>query len=255
MRNFPYRDYGPAVMYRPGKILYVGGGSPPTATTEAIDLHAAKPKWVTMAPMHFPRRHCNATVLPDGRVLVNGGTFSSVFDDPTEPVYQSEIWDPATNTWTLMAAQQIYRGYHSTAILLPDGRVFSSGGGYESNYEMFSPTYLFKGQRPAVTTSPAGTVGGLWFKVDCPQAATIANVSLIRLGTTTHTMNNDQRFQWLSFKANKASLDVRAPDISPDNPSGYYMLFVLNSQGVPSVGRIVRLGPSLGVVTKTTNQN
>jgi len=244
LRIFPSRDYGPTVMIQPGKILYIGGGSPPTATTEAIDLNDAHPKWVNMASMTYPRRQCNATILPDGTVLVNGGTYSSLFDDPTKPVYQAELWNPQTNTWSLMAAQKQYRGYHSTAILMPDGRVFTSGGNGSSNIEVFSPPYLFKGPRPSILSAPATVVGGKPFPVFCSEPNAIAKISLIRLSSTTHTMNLEQRFQWLPFVSDKTGVTVTAPTVSPLTPAGYYLLFVLNGQGVPSVARIVQLTPN-----------
>jgi len=240
MRNFAYRDYGPTVMYEPGKILYVGGGSPPTATTETIDLNASHPAWTNAAPMSYPRRQCSATVLPDGTVFVNGGTYSSLFDDPTKPVLQSELWDPATNSWSPMASQQRYRGYHSTSILLLDGTVFTASGAGDCSVENFSPPYLFKGPRPQIIGAPTQIVSGKPFKVTSPNAEKISKVSLIRLSSATHTLNHDQQFQWLNFTRDKSSLTIDAPMMTPVTAPGLYILFILNGKGVPSIGRVVQ---------------
>ena len=117
-------------MYDVGKVVFIGGGST-TNIVETIDLNAAKPAWAVVAPMKFRRRQHNATLLPDGTVLVTGGSQGTGFDglNPGEPIHTPELWDPAKGTWTQMASEAVDRCYHSTAVLLPDGRVFSGGGG------------------------------------------------------------------------------------------------------------------------------
>jgi hypothetical protein len=252
MRKFASRAYGPTVEYEPGKILFIGGGDPPTATTEAIDLTAAKPAWTPMASMNYPRHQHNGTVLPDGTVLVNGGTYSTLFDDPTKPVNQAELWNPITNTWTVMASQRQYRGYHSTSILLPDGRVWTSGGTGESDVEIYSPPYLSNGPRPIVLAQPTTIQSGKVFSLGAA-IQPISKISLIRLSSTTHTLNHDESFQWLPFTAGKLGISVTAPTISPLTPGGYYMLFVLNAKGVPSVGCIVHLVPQSGAGAASPN--
>ena len=118
------RDYGSAVMYDDGKILYVGGGgytgwdtpdpksAVPTATAEKIDLMAGPPTWTSAGSMAQPRRHLNATVLPDGTVLVTGGVSGGGFNDLASAVHTAELWDPATNDWTPLAPNTVNRGYH-----------------------------------------------------------------------------------------------------------------------------------------------
>ena len=116
-------------MYDDGKVLIVGGGSsPPSKTAEVIDLNAPTPTWRAVGSMAFARRQLNATILPDGKVLVTGGTSGSGFNDPTGAVYAAEMWDPSTATWTTMASAAIPRLYHSAVVLLPDGRLLSTGG-------------------------------------------------------------------------------------------------------------------------------
>jgi hypothetical protein len=138
------------VQYLPGKILLAGGGNPPTATAEVIDLNSPTPAWRSVAPMAFPRRQHNATVLPDGKVLVTGGSsiagFGAGIDGDADPVLPAELWDPVTETWTTLAAMDVPRLYHSVAMLLPDGRVLSAGGGegaaaanLQNNAEFYLP--------------------------------------------------------------------------------------------------------------------
>src|SRR5207253_7017335 len=116
------RNFGTATMYEPGKIVVIGGATaPPTNTVETVDLNSPSPVYRSAAPMKFARRQHNATVLPDGRVLVTGGTSGSGFNNPVGAVLTPELWDPVMNTWTQMAPMKIVRIYHSTAVLLPDG--------------------------------------------------------------------------------------------------------------------------------------
>ena len=110
--------------------------------------------------MHTARRQLNATMLPDGTVLVTGGSSGAGFNNAAAPVFTAERWDPAQNSFTELASATRYRGYHSMALLLPDGRVLSSGGDNQPNAEVFSPPYLFKGARPVVTSSPSSITYG-----------------------------------------------------------------------------------------------
>src|SRR5205823_4531856 len=110
------RDYGSSAMYDDGKLLMIGGGNPPTATAEIIDLNASPPIWQWTNSMKFARRQMNATILPDGKVLVTGGTSSSGFNDATLAVLAAELWDPASGQWTTLASMQVSRVYHSTAL-------------------------------------------------------------------------------------------------------------------------------------------
>ena len=118
-RNVTSRNYGSAVMYAPGKILYTGGGIPPVNSTEAINLNQGSPSWRVTAPMAFARRHHNATLLADGKVLVTHGTSGDGFNNAAAGVREAELWDPETDTWTTMASESSIRVYHSTALLLP----------------------------------------------------------------------------------------------------------------------------------------
>ena len=151
-----WRDYGSAVMYEPGKILVVGGGNPPTATAQTFDLNEATPTWRNTASMSIARRQLNATLLPDGTVLVSGGTYGAGTNNTATPVFHAESWNPATGTWTQLASASVPRLYHSSALLLPDGRVLVTGGNNYRSAEVFSPPYLFKGARPTMSRRALG---------------------------------------------------------------------------------------------------
>ena len=237
------RDYGSAVMYAPGKVLVMGGDSPPKNTAEVIDLNTASPSWRPVGSMLFGRRHLNATLLPDGKVLVTGGTAAPGFNDPSGHVDAAELWDPATENWTTLASSSgIPRAYHSTALLLPDGRVFSTGGNDQPEIEIYSPPYLFKGARPTITSAPSSVAYGQSFFVGTPDAAAISKITMLRLSSVTHAFNQSQYINELGFSQTTGGLDVTAPPNANVAPPGYYLLFILNGSGVPSVAKFVRLG-------------
>jgi hypothetical protein len=252
------RDYGPAVLYGEGKVAVFGGADPPTATAEVIDLNAATPAWKFTASMHFPRRQHNAVVLPDGKVFIVGGSSVGGFDTSTSPVLPTEMWDPATGQFTVMASIAKYRGYHSTALLLPDGRVLSAGGNVGGpNAQVFSPPYLFAGARPTIASAPAGAGYGQTLFVGTPDANSISRVTLVREASVTHTNNMSPGFLPLSFTKTSTGLNVTMPANANLAPPGYYMLFILNGSGVPSVAAILQISgsaESVGTVTgKVTN--
>lgn len=258
-RQGGYRDYGTAVMYAPGKIITMGGDQqPPKNSAEVIDLNQATPSWRTVAPMQFGRRQHNATLLPDGKILVTGGTSAPGFNDATGHVDAAEIWDPATEQWTTLASSSgIPRVYHSTALLLPDGRIFSSGGNGYPEIEIFSPPYLFKGARPTITSAPSHVEYGKSFLVETPDAASISKVTVIRIGSVTHSFNMGQVINELSYTAAPSGLNITAPSDSNVATPGYYMLFILNGSGVPSVAKFIKIdageSPSISITLPEAN--
>jgi hypothetical protein len=264
------RDYGTAVMYDAGKILYAGGGghtgwptpdaksATPTATAEKIDLNQAAPTWQSAGSMSAPRRHLNSTILPDGQVLITGGTRGGGFVniDPGLAVKEAEVWNPTSGQWTTLAANTVMRVYHSVSLLLPDGTVLHGasgdamavqpGGGVvpvppQRNHEIFSPPYLFKGARPTITLAPSTVTWNETFSVATPNAAQITEVRWIRLGSVTHAFDASQRANTLNFTATATGVDVTAPANPNLAPPGHYQLFILNRNGVPSAGKIVRI--------------
>jgi hypothetical protein len=218
------------------------GTNPPTATAEILDLAQPAPSWRYTSPMHYARQHANAVLLPDGTVLVVGGGQSGLYQKPVKP---SELFDPESETWTLLARQTAPREYHSTAILLPDGRVLSAGldyGRWRRKGEVYSPPYLFKGPRPVITSAPASIAYGSTFAIASPDAAAIRKVALLRAGSTTHSVDFEQRYVALTFSAGEGQVSIQAPAGGTVAPPGWYMLFAVNAGGVPSVAAWVRVG-------------
>jgi hypothetical protein len=241
-RKYKWRDYASGVMYDTGKILLVGGGDPPVAAAEVLDLNVAAPAWRAVPSMRFARRHLNATLLPDGTVLATGGTSGPGHNNTSTPVFPAELWNPATETWTTLASGSVPRLYHSSALLLPDGRVVVNGGDGYRDVEIFSPPYLFKGARPTMSGVPGAIGYGQRFTVQSPNASDIRKVTLIRLGAVTHAFDENQRLNVLQFTPRTGAVDITAPANANLAPPGHYMLFVVNSAGVPSVASVVQLG-------------
>jgi galactose oxidase len=249
--NFNYsgtRDYGSSAIFD-GKVLLAGGdgsgtSAPATNSAEMIDLTAATPIWQSTSSMSIARRQFNLTILADGKLLASGGSGGFGFDNQNSPVYPSEMWDPATGKWTTMDSITVYRGYHSTALLLPDGRVLSAGGEQTgASAEIYSPPYLFKGARPTITSGPSSVKYGQVFLVGTPDVTNISQVTWIRLSSVTHSFNQNQRLNHLQFTQATGGLNITAPANGNLAPPGYYMLFLVNSNGVPSVASIIQITP------------
>jgi galactose oxidase len=254
------RDYGSAVMYDVGKIIVMGGGYT-ERSAEIINLNAANPQWQNTGWMTYPRRQMNATLLANGQVLATGGGAGD-FRGSQNPVLVAELWNPTAGKFTPMAAMHLARLYHSSAVLLPDARVLSLGSGQPAatgqvdqyNVELYSPPYLFNpdgsvaaASRPIVTYAPGSVGYGAKFTV-WTQNVVAAKVLWIRLSATTHSFNENQRLNYLSFvvqppPAGSAStpLSVTAPANANVAPPGHYVLYVLNAAGVPSIGAIVQI--------------
>lgn len=248
-----YRTYGSSVLlpltpannYDP-KVMIMGGNNPATATTEIIDLSAASPTWQSGPNMSQPRIEMNAVILPNGKVLAMGG---SKFDEDTNTLsLNADLYDPATNTFSSAGANAFGRLYHSVALLLPDATVWLTGGNptrgqYEQHMEIYKPAYLFQpGTRPSIGSAPSSISWGNPFTVQTPDAANIASVVLVRNGAPTHAFDMDQRLVGMSFTVGGSeALTVAAPPNGNIAPPGYYMLFILNTSGVPSMARFVRI--------------
>ena len=259
------RDYGTSAMWEPGKIFYAGGGgdvkwptpdpkaATPTATAEIIDINQPSPQWQSAGSMSAPRRHLNSTILPDGTILITGGTRGGGFVDINEAdaVKAADLWNPKTGQWTTLAAASRMRVYHSVSLLLPDGTVLHGASGDamagpvevppERNHEIFSPPYLFKGARPNISSAPGTVSYNQTFSVATPNASQITEVRWIRLGTVTHAFDAGQRANTLNFTRSATGIEVTAP-LNPNlAPPGYYQLFVLNRNGVPSQSKFIHI--------------
>ena len=248
---------GSSVMYRPGKVLKTGKSvdpdetaTPSLATAYVLDANQSSPTWRAVQSMHFPRAYHTLTVLPDGNVLVTGGGPTTAPTNVSQGILPVELWNATSETWTTLASLNVGRLYHSAALLLPDARVLVlSGGRFDDNFvptdqynaEFFSPPYLFKGPRPIITSAPANIGFGQAFTVQTPDASRIASVALLRFASVTHSINMGQRYVPLSFTASGNSLTVTGPANTALATPGNYMLFLVDTNGVPSVSAPVRL--------------
>ena len=172
--------------------------------------------------MHYGRQHANVIILPDGKVLIAGGIDEGrdLGDGNLIPI--PEMFDPETETWTDMAPLGSFRVYHSSAVLLPDGRVWWAGSNGNPTAEVFSPPYLFQGPRPVIDAAPESVEYGETFNVGTLEAADIASVVFIRSGAATHSVNMTQRYVAASYTyVNSTEIEVTAP-IEPNiAPPGY----------------------------------
>jgi len=255
------RNYGTSVLlpltlasnYDPNVII-MGGHSPATNTTEIIDLGSATPAWKSGPNMSQARIEMNAVILPDGRVLAVGGSVND--EDTSTASLNADLLGPDPNNqgsyiFYSAGANSYARLYHSVALLLPDATVWLAGGNpqrgsYVQQMEIYQPPYLFDSTgalaaRPSITSAPSAVSYGIAFSVQTPDAATISRVVLVRNGAVTHAFGMDQREVELAFTAQSGSLFVTAPPNGNIAPPGYYMLFLLNSAGVPSVATFVQV--------------
>jgi plastocyanin len=223
--------------------IMVAGGSAPDAqqTAEWIDLSVAAPAWQALPNMKIPRDKVNSVLLPDGRVLIAGGIETLPDGGP------AEIFDPQDpmSGFLLGPNMKHVRGYHSAAILLPDGSVIMGGdpnGGSTPN-ERYLPAYFFKA-RPTITGSPATVAHGAAFSVATPTPGAIAEVVLLSPGAVTHAFNHNQRYVGCAITGTTATaVGATAPPDGNIAPPGYYLLFLVDHDRVPSVAKWIRLAP------------
>jgi len=256
------RDYGTSVLlpltpengFKP-KVMIMGGSpldipQDATDTTELIDLSVPAPKWVAGPAMVKGRIELNATILPNGKVLVSGGSVKD--EDKATAVKEAQLYDPANNMFSSASSMEFPRLYHSNTMLLPDATVVSLGGNpvrkvYQPEIEIYSPPYLFNSdgspaKRPTITDVAPGELHyGEQFNVSTPEAENIKFIVLIRAGAVTHAFDMDQRLVGLTFAAVGGVLQATAPANGNLAPPGYYLLFILDKEGVPSMAQFVHL--------------
>jgi Domain of unknown function (DUF1929) len=252
------------------KVLIIGGATAAGEenATDSVDVISLKnladvlPQYERAAALLLPRVHLNAVLLPDRTVFVSGGALQRE-GGPTErrkilARYQSEIFDSAQNRWALGATAQVERLYHSIALLLPDGRVVAASGNpdkggavqwgedkfnEELRLEVYSPPYLFRGPRPTITAVPNSCAYGQTITIQSPQAGDIRWVHLMRPCATTHSFDSDQRLVEMNIASKDAGTIQAALTNNPNiAPPGWYMLFLVDQKGVPSVSSWVKVG-------------
>jgi fibronectin type 3 domain-containing protein len=265
------RVYGSSVLlpllppaYTP-RVMNLGGGSPGTQTTEIIDLSAASPAFTPGPNMSTRRIQMNAVILPNGKVLASGGSVNN--EAPDTPGKTADLYDPVSNTFSSAGTASYSRLYHSTLLLLPDARVASMGsnppnrGRYEPTIEIYTPSYLFDANdrlittnRPTVTIPLASQVVGYNhpFSVTTTSVSPISAAVLVRPGSSTHASDMEQRLIGLCGPSPQppctagGTLDLTSPPDGNVAPPGYYMLFVLDSAGVPSKAGFIQLTSHAG---------
>ena len=252
---------GNAVMYDVGKILALGGSTAyqyaqASHGAYVIDISAGRgqaPTVTRVSDMAYSRAFGNSVVLPDGKVLALGGQQYPVAFTDTSTVKSPELWDPATGDFTTMAPEAAPRAYHSVALLLPDGRVFSAGGGLcgttcatnHASGQIFTPPYLLNADgtakaRPALTAAPATAARGSSITVTADAA--VSKFALVRATAVTHSVNNDQRRIPLNPTASDGSSHTLAiPADGGVALPGTYLLFALDADGTPSAGKFIKI--------------
>ena len=217
-----------------------------TTSTAIVDLSDGNPRYRAAARMNEPRMHLNATILPERTILANGG--ARVEEHRVDASLHAELYNPRTRRWRLGARSRVPRLYHSTAILTPDGRVVTAGSNPrpkadELRIEVFSPPYLFRGPRPQLTLARNSVRYGGRMQATVPGAADLREVNLLRPGATTHAFNCEQRLLELDVEVTAPDrITLTFPRRRNIAPPGWYMVFAISADGVPSVGRFVRLG-------------
>ena len=272
--NDPYAINGNAVLYDIGLIMKTGGAQAyqdanAEANTYLIDINNGVPGVTVteLAPMAYPRAFANGVVLPNGQVLIIGGqTYPVPFDDATA-ILIPEIWDPLTQVFRQLNPMQTPRVYHSTGILLSDGRVYEGGGGQcgvgcsanHFNTEILTPPYLLNADGSAATRpviASASSTVALGGAISATTSSPVASFVLMRLSSVTHTVNNDQRRIPLQMQStNGTSYTLAVPSNAGIVLPGNYWLFALTAQGVPSVAAnvVVTLGvPTAGFQLSTS---
>jgi galactose oxidase len=276
-----YSINGDAVMFAPGKILKVGGAPAYTNAPDAgfdginssnsaylIDITqdyvnlTAIPVVTKLAPMSFPRAYSNAVVLPDGEVFIVGGQTQPYQFTDYNSVMTPEMWNPVTLQFTELAPMPTPRNYHSTALLMPDARVWVGGGGdcggcLDSNgvptpsfnhldFEIYTPPYLYApdgslAARPLIVSAPRSlALGG---PLTVTVSGNVSSFDLVRMGTSTHGLDTDQRRLPLVIQsAVNGTYTLAVPSDPGITVPGYWMLFALDVNGVPSVSAVILIG-------------
>jgi len=250
---------GIAVMYDAvaGKILTVGGA------TDYQDVDATNSAYIITLPPGVPgspptvqqvagmanrRSFANAVILPNGKVFVTGGQTHAVPFTDTTAVKSPELWDPASQTWQTLPPHVVSRNYHSLALLMLDGRVFTGGGGLcggcaanHADAQIFSPSYLFNGARPQITGASSTTLAvGATFSITTNTACT--SFSLIRFGSATHTVDTDQRRVPLTpISTAGTTYTFKLPTDAGILLPGMWGFWALNSAGTPSVAKTIKI--------------
>ncbi|MFD3779054.1 galactose oxidase-like domain-containing protein [Streptomyces sp. NPDC058612] len=262
-RPADFRGYGSAVPlpagFRGPDSVLVLGGDPRDPYTYRL----SGGRWTTEAPRAFGRTQDDTLILPDGTLLTVNGALDTrdyghgPFNPRADPKYRQVELRDAGGRWRLGPAQRLPRGYHSNALVMPDGRVMVTGDelqqiandpdiddAMDGSIELYEPAYLHRGGRPALDRAPARELGhDEAFEVLSSTPADVARAVLLAPSTVTHSVNTSQRHLELRRTGTRGTaIGLRTPATAADAPPGYYMLFLLDAKGVPSAAKWVKLG-------------
>ncbi|MFE6844860.1 galactose oxidase-like domain-containing protein [Streptomyces sp. NPDC057686] len=262
-RPADFRGYGSAVPlpagFRGPDSVLVLGGDPHDPNTYRL----SGGRWTTEEPRAFGRTQDDTLILPDGTLLTVNGALDTrnyghgPFNPQADLSYRQIELRDARGHWRLGPAQRLPRGYHSNALVLPDGRMMVTGDELQQiandpdiadkmdgSIELYEPAYLHRGSRPALDRAPGGELGyGAGFEVRSSTAARVTRAVLLAPTTVTHAVNTSQRHLELPVTGvHGNAIGLRTPPSAADAPPGYYMLFLLDGKGVPSTAKWVKLG-------------
>ena len=245
-----------AVMFAPDQVLQVGGGHfsangnvPASPLASIIDISGANPVITPTQSPNLARAWADTTLLPTGEVVLSGGSqINNSLNQGHHSV--SEMWDPDTGEWTLLADEEDIRLYHSQTVLLPDGTIYSGGGGspgpvLQNNGRIFFPPYLFNGNslapRPSYDLAGDDFEYGETLTMSVSGPNPVVEAVLMKTTAITHSFNVEQRRIELPLSVSGGSATVTLPDSPNDATPGFYMLFLIDSAGTPSVADIIRV--------------
>lgn len=223
------------------RVMVIGGVAGNDSTYEIADVTSLSGSTIWGPATPFPdgisRSLANAVLLPNGSVFVAGGTTTT--NSPCS------LYNPSTGEWKAMAELPSVRHYHSVALLLPSGQVMMAGWD-NTKIEIFSPPYMFSA-RPTISSAPSLVHHGREFTISSPEAETITKVVLVRPMAVTHQTDSEQKVIEMANRhdhTNPRQILVTAPDGGHPHSyaqKGYYMLFAVNAQGVPSEAKWIYL--------------
>ena len=247
------RLYNTSVMYDVGKMLFAGGGDQSTTNAAyTMDINGSDPIVTQIDSMKYQRAMQNSVVLPNGEVLIIGGNTSGIQFSDDGTVLEPEMWSPETGQWRIMAPHDRPRNYHSTALLLKDGRVLATGGGLcggcptnHKNSETFTPPYLDDPAgdlkiRPTITGGDDEAYPG--DSIVLQGSDDMVRFNMLRLVAITHHHSTDQRLVPADFT--KTATGVYRLDLNSNGNvllPGYYWVFGLDGNGTPSEGHTVQV--------------
>lgn len=251
---FKTRTLSPSMMYDVDTVLItdVDGG------VWSGDLSQNIPTWEKKFQIknennpnqNVARTNATFVPMPDGKVAIVGGSSNAGGVSDSQYYGQASIiiWDPETNEIQYTAKQQLKRLYHSIGLMLPDGRVYTAGGGAPGinrlNAEIFSPPYLFnadgtKATRPQITAAPKNIKAGETVVINVDDASQIDKVTVIKSGSATHGRTADGRVFRLPFTViDNQTISIDMPTVNILSP-GVWFLSTVNLAGVPSPSRIM----------------